>query len=88
MSDAQDKFVQMASAHIDLANQHGKAAGAELVAIAINHAAARYAAFMVTQTEPERLVRDREAIVTRLVDEYRDMLNQHYDEYVKAAEKA
>lgn len=88
MSDAQDKFVQMASAHIDLANAHGKTAGSELVAIAINHAAARYAAFAVTQTEPERLARDREAIIMRLVDQYRDMLNQHYDAYVKAAADA
>jgi hypothetical protein len=85
MSDAQEKFVSMASAHIDLANAHGKAAGPDLVAIALNHAAARYAAFAVTQTEPERLVRDREAIIMRLVDQYRDMLNQHYDEYAGAA---
>ncbi|MGN6423322.1 MAG: DUF3144 domain-containing protein [Asticcacaulis sp.] len=87
MSDEiQEKFVSMASAHIDLANDHNKNTPTDLVAHAINHAAARYAAFSVSLARADRFVLDREEIVDSLVEHYREILNQHYDEFVRLAE--
>ena len=84
MSDEiQEKFVSMASAHIDLANEQNKDAPTDLVAHAINHAAARYAAFSVSLARPDNFVQDREAIVDSLVEHYREILNQHYDEFAR-----
>ncbi|MDI7775570.1 DUF3144 domain-containing protein [Asticcacaulis sp. EMRT-3] len=81
----QEQFVSMASSHIDLANSHHKSADPELVAVAFNHAAARYSVFVVSQVEGDNLVPDRDTIIMRLTDQYRDMLNQHYDEYARLA---
>lgn len=83
----QEQFVQMASAHIDLANQQVKTSRYDLVALAINHAAARYAAFSISQFRPDDLVKDRDAIIESLVQQYRDMLNEHYDAFASDVAK-
>ncbi|WKL57853.1 DUF3144 domain-containing protein [Asticcacaulis sp. ZE23SCel15] len=85
MSDNnQELFVKMASGHIDLANAHSKDADYELVAIALSHAAARYNAFMVSQSLPsEQMTAERDKHIDHLVGQFREFLTQHYDGYVQ-----
>ncbi|GGZ20196.1 hypothetical protein GCM10011273_00940 [Asticcacaulis endophyticus] len=74
----------MASGHIDLANTHSKDADYELVAIAMSHAAARYNAFMVSQSlTPEQIATDRDKHIDHLAGQFREFLIQHYDGYVQ-----
>jgi len=83
----QQKFIEMASAHIDLANDHNRNAPTDLVAHAINHAAARYGAFSISLARPDVFIQDRAAIVDSLVEHYRELLNAHYDEFVRLAQQ-
>ena len=85
MSDNnQEIFVKMASGHIDLANTHSKEADYELVAIALSHAAARYCAFMASQSlPPEQMASERDKHIDHLSGQFREFLTQHYDGYVQ-----
>ncbi|MFT4090041.1 MAG: DUF3144 domain-containing protein [Asticcacaulis sp.] len=79
-------FVSMASAHINQANKDAEAHGHELSGIALTHAAARYNAFLLSieNSSKGKLNASRDEFVAKAVDQYREFLNHHYDEYAKA----
>ena len=86
MSDApaDDPFVIMASAHIDLANRHAGEHSSDLAAVAIMHAAARYNAF--AGSAPARTAEQLEEVRAELIDNqvklFREALEHHYRGYV------
>lgn len=79
-------FASMASAHITQANTDAQAHGHELSGIALTHAAARYNAFLLSieTSSKGRLNASRDEFISQAVEQYREFLNHHYDEYAKA----
>lgn len=79
-------FAAMASGHITQANTNAEQHGHELSGIALTHAAARYNAFLLSieTSSKGRLNASREEFITQSVDQYREFLNHHYDEYARA----
>ncbi len=81
---ADDPFVVMASAHIDLANSQAASHPRELVAAAALHAAARYNAFTgsgLARTASE-LTALRDELIDAQVAQFRDALAHHYQGYI------
>ena len=81
---ADDPFVTMASAHIDLANGQAADRPRELVAAAILHAAARYNAFtgMGLARSSSELAALRDDFIEDQVAQFRDALAHHYQGYI------
>ncbi len=81
---ADDPFVTMASAHIDLANSQAATHPRELAAAAILHAAARYNAFigMGLARSSSELAALHGDLIDEQVAQFRDALAHHYKGYI------
>lgn len=85
---ADDPFVTMASAHIDLANSQAATQPRDLVAAAILHAAARYNAFvgMGLARSSSELAALQGDLINEQVSQFRDALAHHYQGYIAELE--
>lgn len=81
--DADDTFYDRADAHIDLSNEQLEDAGPGKVSASMMYATARFNAWITAHghESAEDLAAARQETVDYFVDQYRQMLEEHLDDY-------
>jgi hypothetical protein len=81
--NADEQFLLRADAHIHLANEQLKEATRDKVCASIMFAAARFDAWTnaCDAQTLEQMTAHREEAISYFVDQYRLMLNHHFDDY-------
>ncbi|MFC1684689.1 DUF3144 domain-containing protein [Pseudomonadota bacterium] len=72
----------LANKYIDLANELSKVDQSGNVGVALRYSAARYSAFEAS-IRTESLADDKEQILDKYMEDYRKMLSDNIDEYIK-----
>lgn len=72
----------LANKYIDLANDLSKVDQSGNVGVALRYSAARYSAFEAS-IRSENLAEEKEQIIDMYLEDYRKMLSDNIDEYIK-----
>lgn len=72
----------LANKYIDLANELSKSDRSGNVGVALRYAAARFSAFEAS-TQTSDLAADKEKIIEMYLEDYRRMLSDNIDDYVR-----
>ena len=85
MSDTPDQeFWDIADSFIHLANEHVGKASSGKVSSALLYAAARFNAFIVASADDADLENEKELAVDYFSGEYKKMLSENLDDYIKS----
>jgi len=84
-NDADEDFFKRADAVINIANEQAEAVTAEKVSASLMYATARYNAFVGAgrAVSSEDLASGRDDILEYFVDQYRMMLTENLDDYIR-----
>ncbi|WP_443748805.1 DUF3144 domain-containing protein [Asticcacaulis solisilvae] len=90
MADLDDRFYDRADAHINLSNdQINEAEGAGKVSASMMYANARFSAWVAWtwMSSPEEMVQRRSEALDYFAGEFRKMLEENFDDYLKNFEE-
>jgi vacuolar-type H+-ATPase subunit E/Vma4 len=88
-TDADDDFYKRADAHIHIANEQIEKVGRGKVSASMMYATARFNSWISAckAESGDDLVEGKEKIIEYFVEQYREMLTENLDEYVRNFDK-